>query len=104
MAFDQNAPQHPSRPKLKVSRRKDPNFVSYCIRKARFIEAQGLVPFLVIDGAPLPSKGGTDSKRKSDRMKNFNRGLELLREGKVSLYVQVNIDSVRRIIQSGEGK
>lgn len=87
MAFDQNAPQHPSRPKLKVSRRKDPNFVSYCIRKARFIEAQGLVPFLVIDGAPLPSKGGTDSKRKSDRMKNFNRGLELLREGKVSLYM-----------------
>jgi exonuclease-1 len=85
MAFDQNSPQHPSRPTLKSSRRKDPNFLSYCVRKAKFLEAQGLVPFLVIDGAPLPSKVGTDAKRRSDRMKSFNRGLELLKEGKVSV-------------------
>jgi exonuclease-1 len=44
----------------------------------------GVTPYLVFDGANLPSKAGTDSERNSRRAESRVLGLELLRLGKTS--------------------
>lgn len=45
----------------------NPNFIKYTISRVRTLLKAGLGVILVIDGAPLPSKKGTDTHRREDR-------------------------------------
>lgn len=45
----------------------NPNFIKYTINRVRTLLKAGLGVILVIDGAPLPSKQGTDAQRREER-------------------------------------
>src|ERR1700761_2287761 len=54
------------------------------MNRVRMLIHFGVTPYLVFDGANLPSKAGTDSERNSRRAESRVLGLELLRLGKTS--------------------
>ncbi|GMI11957.1 hypothetical protein TrVE_jg13980 [Triparma verrucosa] len=60
----------------------NPNFIKYTINRVRTLLKAGLGVILVIDGAPLPSKKGTDTQRREDRKMNYQKGVDLLRQHK----------------------
>lgn len=38
--------------------------VTYCMKKLAMLKFHGVVPYMVFDGAPLPSKAGTEDERR----------------------------------------
>ena len=57
-------------------------YVHYCMRKVNMLVAHGVTPVLVFDGGNLPSKKGTEEKRRNHRSVFREKGMLLLREGK----------------------
>lgn len=57
-------------------------YVHYCLRKVNMLLAHGVTPILVFDGGPLPSKKGTEEKRRNQKAVFREKGMLLLREGK----------------------
>ncbi|KAI6659969.1 Exonuclease 1 [Oopsacas minuta] len=57
-------------------------YVHYCMRKVNMLISKGVKPILVFDGAHLPSKRGTEEKRRRQRNIFKEKGMKLLREGK----------------------
>lgn len=56
-------------------------YLTYCIDRVKMLQHNGVTPIMVFDGADLPSKGGTEQKRKSSREVNQARGMAFLRSG-----------------------
>ena len=57
--------------------------VSYVIQKAQCLKVKyGIESVLVIDGAPLPSKGNTDKSRRRNRNNTYQKALVAEKEGK----------------------
>jgi exonuclease 1 len=54
------------------------------MNRVRMLMHFGVTPYIVFDGANLPSKAGTDSDRNARRAESRTLGLELLRLGKTS--------------------
>jgi exonuclease 1 len=59
-------------------------YVEFAMNRVRMLIHFGVVPYLVFDGANLPSKAGTDSERHARRAESRALGLELLRLGRTS--------------------
>jgi len=57
-------------------------YVSFVVNKVRMLLDFGITPYLVFDGDALPSKAGTNMKRRSERVAAKELGLSLLRSGK----------------------
>lgn len=38
-------------------------YVTYCMNKVKLLQHYGIKPYIVFDGGPLPSKGGTETDR-----------------------------------------
>jgi exonuclease 1 len=80
--------QRPSTPDLHCSSRSLLidlyRYVEFAMNRVRMLIHFGVVPYLVFDGANLPSKAGTDSERHSRRAESRALGLELLRLGRTS--------------------
>ena len=84
LAFDQHDPGSASRPSRRRSHsgKKCPQYVNSVMRKCELLMSHGVTPFLVLDGAPLPSKCADDSRRRS-RQESFQKGLSFQQEGNV---------------------
>jgi exonuclease 1 len=54
------------------------------MHRVRMLLYFGVTPYLVFDGANLPSKAGTESDRAKKREESRRRGLELYKAGKIS--------------------
>ena len=63
-------------------RESEMRYVHYCMRKVNMLIAHGVIPVLVFDGGHLPSKNGTEEKRRKQRTVFREKGMLLLREGK----------------------
>lgn len=57
-------------------------YVQFVLNKVRMLLDFGITPYLVFDGAALPSKAGTNAKRKAERTAAKELGLSLYRSGK----------------------
>ena len=56
-------------------------FVDYCIRQVELLRRHGVEPLVVLDGARLPAKSGTEERRHDKRKHAAAEGGELLRRG-----------------------
>eukprot|EP00049_Salpingoeca_infusionum_P012356 m.225641 g.225641 ORF g.225641 m.225641 type:complete len:316 (-) comp15161_c0_seq16:1808-2755(-) len=63
-------------------------YVNYCMKRLQMLRFFNVEPVVVLDGAPLPSKRGTEVERKQSRRANHELGLALLRAGKRSRAVE----------------
>lgn len=58
-------------------------YVSYCMKMADLLIESGVRPILVFDGRHLPSKKGTEKKRREQREINRQKAKQFLIEGKI---------------------
>ena len=56
-------------------------FVDYCLQQVDRLASHGVEALVVLDGAPLPAKRGTEDKRRGRREKAAAEANELLRSG-----------------------
>ena len=56
-------------------------FVDYCIRQVELLRRHGVEPLVVLDGARLPAKSGTEERRHDKRKHAAAEAAELLRRG-----------------------
>ncbi|KAK9763494.1 Rad2 nuclease, variant 2 [Basidiobolus ranarum] len=56
-------------------------YVEYCMHRVRMLLHYKVKPFVVFDGGPLPSKGGTEESRESARKENKKKALEFMKSG-----------------------
>ena len=56
-------------------------FVDYCLKQAFLLRSHGVEPFVVLDGAKLPAKAGTEHERHQRRQVAVAEANELLRNG-----------------------
>ena len=56
-------------------------FVEYCIKQVRLLRSNGVEPYVVLDGAPLPAKALTEEDRRRKRQAARAAANELLRSG-----------------------
>ncbi|XP_067844387.1 exonuclease 1 [Heptranchias perlo] len=59
-------------------------YVSYCMKFVEMLDSFGVKPVLVFDGCTLPSKKEVEKARRLRRQTNFQKGKQLLREGKTA--------------------
>jgi exonuclease-1 len=64
-------------------------YVEFAMGRVQMLLTFGITPYLVFDGANLPSKSGTDDSRNSSRSESRAQGLELLRRGRTDLAHQM---------------
>ncbi|XP_014665920.1 PREDICTED: exonuclease 1-like [Priapulus caudatus] len=57
-------------------------YVNYCMKFVNLLLSFGIKPVLVFDGCRLPSKAGTEKRRREKRQLMKRRGKQFLREGK----------------------
>lgn len=57
-------------------------YVSFCINRVRMLLDFGITPYLVFDGDSVPSKSGTNAKRRKDRDAAKELGMSLYRSGR----------------------
>lgn len=55
--------------------------VRYCMKRVAMLKHFGVIPVMVFDGAPLPSKLAKEHERLASREENKAKGMELLRDG-----------------------
>jgi exonuclease-1 len=58
--------------------------IEYCVQRVRQLMHHGIRPFLVFDGAPLPSKAGKECERHASRLQCRQKAKEAMREGRVA--------------------
>ena len=56
-------------------------FVDYCLLQIDLLRRHGVIPFVVLDGAPLPAKAGEEHSRRAKRERARAEANELLRAG-----------------------
>jgi exonuclease-1 len=64
-------------------------YVEFAMGRVQMLLTFGITPYLVFDGANLPSKAGTDDSRNASRSESRAQGLELLRRGRTDLAHQM---------------
>jgi len=57
-------------------------YVAFVVNRVRMLLDFGVTPYMVFDGDAVPSKAGTNAKRRKDREEAKARGLALARAGK----------------------
>ncbi|KAK6378099.1 Rad2 nuclease [Lithohypha guttulata] len=57
-------------------------YVSFVVNRVRMLLDFGITPYLVFDGDSLPSKGGTNAKRRKERQAAKELGMSLYHSGK----------------------
>ncbi|KAF2260971.1 exonuclease-like protein [Lojkania enalia] len=80
--------------------------VDFAMNRVRMLIHFGITPYLVFDGDNLPSKAGTEEKRRDKRKEAKRLGMELLKMGKTSLAhqelqkaVDVTAEMARQLIE-----
>uniref|UniRef100_A0A4W3JY88 Exonuclease 1 n=1 Tax=Callorhinchus milii TaxID=7868 RepID=A0A4W3JY88_CALMI len=63
---------------------KTEQYVYYCMKFVEMLDSFGVKPILVFDGCHLPSKKEVEKSRRERRQANFQKGKQLLREGKTA--------------------
>jgi len=63
-------------------------YVAFVVNRVRMLLDFGITPYLVFDGDSVPSKAGTNAKRRKEREESKVRGLALARSGKKDLAQQ----------------
>jgi exonuclease-1 len=63
---------------------KTTGYVNYCIRQLMKLRSFGVEPVLVLDGAALPAKAGTEEARRASRKRHMLEADSLLRAGERS--------------------
>eukprot|EP00741_Cyanophora_paradoxa_P000306 tig00000403_g297.t1 len=57
-------------------------YVHFCMNLVGLLRHHGVIPYIVFDGARLPSKAGKEKERQAERAKNRAKAEEYQREGK----------------------
>ncbi|KAK5937608.1 Rad2 nuclease [Knufia obscura] len=63
-------------------------YVAFVVNRVRMLLDFGIIPYMVFDGDSVPSKAGTNAKRRKDREEAKARGMALARSGKKDLAQQ----------------
>ena len=63
-------------------------YVSFVVNRVRMLLDFGITPYLVFDGDSVPSKAGTNAKRRKEREEARARGMALARSGRKDLAQQ----------------
>ena len=58
-----------------------PSFIMNVINRCEVLKGHGVTPYLVIDGAPLPSKAKTDIQRQADRNECYESAVKMEKAG-----------------------
>ena len=56
-------------------------FVDYCMQMVNLLRQNGVEPYVVLDGARLSAKEGTEASRRASRERAIATATELLRAG-----------------------
>ncbi|TYZ64104.1 hypothetical protein PybrP1_009131 [[Pythium] brassicae (nom. inval.)] len=56
-------------------------YVSYFMERVDMLLHNGITPYVVFDGGPLPMKKGTETERRAARQKNRELGIQLFKQG-----------------------
>ena len=59
-------------------------YIDYFMHRVRMLRHNGVEPYIVFDGGPLPAKKGTENERKQKREESLARANMLAAQGKHS--------------------
>eukprot|EP01138_Halocafeteria_seosinensis_P013290 gb/GECG01013573.1/.p1 GENE.gb/GECG01013573.1/~~gb/GECG01013573.1/.p1 ORF type:complete len:686 (+),score=79.42 gb/GECG01013573.1/:1-2058(+) len=60
-------------------------FLEFCMTRIKLLQGYNITPYMVFDGAHLPTKDETEASRREKRDAAYNSGLDFYRAGKESL-------------------